>query len=111
MGIVILYIAIIILLVASWWTIFSKAGQPGWACIIPIYDIIVFLRIIGKPWWWLILFIIPIINIIFGIWSLNLLSKSFGKNEGFTVGLIFLNIIFLPILAFGDNKYVGPAGK
>lgn len=111
MGVIILYIAIIILLLASWWTIFKKAGQPGWACIIPIYNIIVFLNVIGKPWWWLILFIIPFINIIFVIWSLNLLSKSFGKNEGFTVGLLFLNIIFIPILAFGDAKYKGPAGK
>ncbi len=111
MGIIILYIAIIILLIASWWTIFSKAGQPGWACLIPIYNIIVFLNVIGKPWWWLILFIIPFINIIFVIWSLNLLSKSFGKNEGFTVGLLLLNIIFIPILAFGDAKYKGPAGK
>jgi len=107
----IIYIAIAVLLIASWWTIFSKAGQPGWACIIPIYNIIVFLNVIGKPWWWLILFIIPFINIIFVIWSLNLLSKSFGKNEGFTVGLLFLNIIFIPILAFGDSKYKGPAGK
>jgi len=57
------------------------------------------------------LLIIPIVNIIFVIWSVNLLSKSFGKNEGFTVGLIFLWIIFLPILAFGDSKYKGPAGK
>ncbi len=111
MGIVIIYIAVVILVIAAMWTLYSKAGQPGWACIIPIYNIIVFLRIIGKPWWWLILFIIPIINIIFCIWSINLLSKSFGKGEGFTIGLIFLGVIFLPILAFGDNKYAGPAGK
>jgi hypothetical protein len=107
----IIYIAIIILMIASMWTLFNKAGQPGWASIIPIYNLIVFFRVIGKPWWWLFLLIIPIVNIIFGIWSLNLLSKSFGKGEGFTVGLIFLSVIFLPILAFGDNKYQGPAGK
>ncbi len=111
MGIIIIYIAIAILLIAAMWTLFNKAGQPGWACIIPIYNLIVFFRVIGKPWWWLFLLIIPIVNIIFVIWSVNLLSKSFGKNEGFTVGLIFLWIIFLPILAFGDSKYKGPAGK
>jgi hypothetical protein len=111
MGAIILYIAIIILLIAAMWTVFRKAGQPGWACIIPIYNAIVFFRVIGKPWWWLFLWIIPVVNIIFVIWSLNLLSKSFGKGEGFTVGLIFLWIIFLPILAFGDAKYQGPAGK
>ena len=55
--------------------------------------------------------LIPFVNIIFAIWMTNLLSKSFGQNEGFTVGLILLPIIFYPILAFGSAKYGGPAGK
>jgi hypothetical protein len=106
----IIYLAVCILLIAAMWTAFNKAGQPGWAVIIPIYNAIVFFRVIGKPWWWLFLCMIPIINIIWVIWSLNLLSKSFGRNEGFTVGLILLPVIFIPILGFG-SKYVGPAGK
>ena len=110
-ALIVIYIAILVLYIASIWTIFNKAGQPGWACIIPIYNIIVYLRVVGKPWWWLFLFMIPYINLIWVIWALNMLSKSFGKSEGFTVGLFFLSIIFLPILAFGDNKYLGPAGK
>ena len=103
---------IFILVVAANWRIFQKAGKPGWASIIPFYNIIVLLEIVGKPllWFFIILFV-PIANIIFSIWTLNLLSKSFGKSAGFTVGLIFLPFIFYPILGFGNAEYQGPAGK
>src|SRR5689334_9558275 len=79
-----------IISIIGMWKIFEKAGKPGWASIIPIYNIIVLLEIVGKPVWWIILFLIPCVNIIFGIWTINLLSKSFGQGEGFTVGLILL---------------------
>ena len=104
-------IALIVFFVIVEWKIYEKAGQSGWACLIPIYNIIIFLRIIGKPWWWIILFMIPGVNIVFAIWATNLLSKSFGKSEGFTVGLILLGFIFYPILGLGDAEYVGPAGE
>ena len=104
-------VTIIVLLVASWWIIFTKAGKPGWSIIIPIYNVLVMLQIVGKPWWWLLLFLIPLVNIVFVIWMINLLVKSYGKNVGFTIGVLFLSIIFIPLLAFGDAKYVGPAGK
>jgi len=104
------YAAIIVFTIIIGWKIYSKAGQPGWACIIPIYSAYIFTKIIGKPWYWLILWCIPVVNIIFLIWATNLLSKSFGKEEGFTAGLILLSFIFYPILAFGSAKYVGPAG-
>ena len=107
----ILFWVITIIVIVALWKIFEKAGKPGWASIIPIYNVIVLLEIIGKPLWWIILLLIPLVNIIFGIWAVNLLSKSFGKNEGFTIGLIFLPFIFYPILGFGDAKYEGPAGK
>lgn len=107
----IIYLVIAILVIVSMWKIFTKAGKPGWASIIPIYNVIVFLEIIGKPWWWLLLYLIPGVNIIFGIWALNLLSKSFGKEVGFTIGLIFLNVIFLMILGLGSATYKGPSGK
>ena len=111
MGIaIIIYAAIIVLLIASEWIIYQKAKKPGWACIVPIYNTIVLLEIVGKPWWWLLLLLVPVVNVVILIWIFNLLSKSFGKSEGFTVGLIFLSIIFFPILAFGDAKYKGPAG-
>jgi hypothetical protein len=107
----VIQIAIAVLLIVSMWKIYTKAGKPGWACIIPIYNVIVLLEIIGKPWWWLLLMLIPIVNIVFIIWATNLLSLSFGKSSGFTVGLILLGIIFLPILGLGDAKYEGPAGN
>jgi len=93
------------------WFIFTKAGKPGWACLIPIYDYLVGFKIIGKPWWWILLLFIPIVNLIFVIWGLNLLAKSFGKKADFTIGLILLPWIFLPILGFGKSEYQGPAGK
>ena len=107
---IIIYVAIFLLLTIAQWKIFVKANKPGWACLIPIYNVIVLLEIIGKPWWWFLLMLIPFVNIIFSIWAINLLSKSFGKSEGFTVGLLLLSIVFYPILAFGDAKYIGPAG-
>jgi len=107
----IIILAITVLIIIAEWKIYEKAGKPGWAVLIPIYNLIVLLEIVGKPLWWIFLFLIPFVNIIFGIWVTNLLSKSFGKDEAFTVGLILLGIIFYPILGFGDAKYVGPAGK
>ncbi len=101
---------ILIVTAAGMWKIFKKAGYEGWECIVPIYNAIIFLRIIGKPWWWIFLLIVPYVSIIFHIWCANMLSKSFGKNEGFTVGLFFLYFIFIPILGFGSAEYEGPYG-
>lgn len=98
-------LAIVLLLIASMWKIYVKAGKPGWAAIIPIYNLIVLLQIIQKPLWWIILLIIPYVNIVGGILVDYHLAKSFGKGEGFAIGLILLPIIFLPILAFGDAEY------
>ena len=104
------FVVFVILLVAAW-RIFDKAGKPGWAAIIPIYNVIVLLEIVGKPWWWLLLMMfVPLGNFIWGIWTMNLLSLSFGKNQGFTIGMIFLPFIFYPILAFGNAEYRGAAG-
>lgn len=99
------YIGVIVVLLASQWKIFSKAGKPGWACLIPIYSTIVLLEIIKKPVWWIFMFLIPLVNIYFLIVAMNELSKSFGKSTGFTVGLILLPIIFYPILGFGSAEY------
>jgi hypothetical protein len=101
-----LVIGIAFITIAGMWKIFEKAGQPGWAAIIPIYNTIILLEIVRKPWWWLILMIIPYIGIIWGIWAMNLLSKSFGKDEGYTIGILFLPFIFIPMLGFGDAQYI-----
>lgn len=105
-----IFIAMFIFLIVTQWKIFVKAGKPGWAAIIPFYNIIVLLEIVGKPTWWLVLLFIPLINIVFMIMIVNALSLSFGKDVGFTIGLLFLGIIFYPILAFGKDKYLGPGG-
>jgi len=105
-------IPILIILVISiigHWKVYEKAGKPGWAAIVPIYNLIVLLEIVGKPVWWIFLFIVPCVNIIFFIWTLNLLSKSFGQSEGFTIGLVLLNTIFICILGFGKYEYLGPS--
>lgn len=102
---------IAVLMIVSYWKIFEKAGKPGWAAIVPIYNIIVLLEIVGKPTWWILLFLVPCVNIIFLVWMTNLLSKSFGQSEGFTVGLLLLGVVFYPILAFGNYKYLGPSAK
>lgn len=104
-------LAVAVVMIISLWKIFTKAGKPGWAAIIPIYNLIVLLEIVGKPLWWIILFLIPCVNIVVYIWTFNLLSKSFGQSEGFTVGLLLLGIVFFPLLAFGNYTYLGPAGN
>lgn len=106
----IFYFALITFLIIAQWKVYTKAGKPGWACLVPFYNYIVMLEIVGKPVWWFVLMLVPIVNIVIGIMVINLLAKSFGKDVGFTLGLIFLPFIFLPILAFGSAKYQGPAG-
>lgn len=101
----ILILALLILMVAALWRVYEKAGKPGWACIIPVYNTLVLLEIVKKPWWWLFLLLIPIVNFIIGVWLTNLVSKRFGQGVGFTLGLIFLPFIFLPLLGLGDYKY------
>ena len=109
-GFIIVWLAMVVIMIIAEWKIYEKAGKPGWAVLIPIYNFIVMLEIIGKPWWWIFLMMIPLVNIIFLIIVLNDLSKSFGYGVGFTLGLIFLSPIFILILGFGGAKYVGPAG-
>ena len=109
-GVLVFFFLFFIFLLAAMWRVFAKAGQPGWASIIPIYNIYVMTKIGGKPGYWTLLCLIPGLNIIFSIWLLNMISKSFGKDEGFTAGLIFLGIIFWPVLGFGSAKYLGPYG-
>lgn len=109
-GLIIFGLVIQIFLIAAMWKVYTKAGQPGWACIIPIYNIYIMTRIAGKPGWWVLMFFLPFVNFVFAIWLVNMISKSFGKEEGFTVGLVLLGIIFWPILGFGSARYLGPYG-
>lgn len=108
---IIFLVAFVIFIIAAMWKVFEKAGQPGWAAIIPIYNIYIMTKIGGKPGIWTLLCLIPIVNYVFMIWLTNMISKSFGKDEGFTAGMIFLGFIFWPILGFGSAKYLGPFGN
>lgn len=100
----------VVLLIVGMWRLFVKAGKPGWAAIIPIYDIYVMLQIVGRPGWWLILLLIPFVNIVIALLVSIDLAKSFGKSAAWGVVLLFfLNAIGYLILGFGDAKYQGPA--
>ncbi len=105
----IVMLAIGVLIIASVWKVFTKAGQPGWAAIVPIYNGIVMLQIVGRPLWWILLMMIPFVNIVIGIMVAIDLAKSFGQSAGFGIGLIFLGFIFFPMLGFGSARYLGPA--
>jgi hypothetical protein len=104
----IIALLIALLLIVAMWKVFTKAGQPGWASIIPIYNLYIWCKIVGRPWWWIILMLIPLVNFIICIILCIDLAKSFGKGVGFGLGLALLGIIFFPILGFGSAQYQGP---
>jgi hypothetical protein len=111
MGAYFFFILIIWLItVIGMWKMFEKAGKPGWAAIIPIYNIIVMLEITGHPIWWLIMLFIPFVNIIFSIMLLHALSKSYGQDVGTTLLFLFLPFIGFPMVGFGSARYIGPVG-
>lgn len=99
------FLVLIVIMIAAAWKIFTKAGQPGWASIIPIYNMVVMLQVVKKPTWWVILGFVPIVNIIIGLIVVYELAKVFGKGFGYTLGLIILPFIFYPMLAFGSATY------
>ncbi len=106
-GLTVVWLVVLVVMIAALWKVFVKAGEPGWAAIIPIYNFIVLLKIAGKPLWWIILLFIPFVNFIIIIVIYFALAKNFGKGAGFAIGLVFLPIIFFPILAWGDAQYHG----
>ena len=102
---------IALLLIVAMWKVFTKAGQPGWASIIPIYNLYIWCKIVGRPGWWILLMLIPFVNIIVGIILCIDMAKSFGKGAGFGIGLALLGVIFIPILGFGSAQYQGPSAS
>jgi len=102
-------LAILVAIIAGMWKMYAKAGKPGWAAIIPIYNVIVLLEICGRPIWWILLFLIPCVNFVIAIIVWIDVAKSFGKGTGFGLGLAFLGFISVPLLGFGSDKYIGPA--
>ncbi|MCR5690518.1 MAG: DUF5684 domain-containing protein [Clostridiales bacterium] len=99
---------ICVVMIVAMWKLFTKAGKPGWASIIPIYNLWVQYEIICGRGTAMLRLLIPFYNIYWAIKSMICLAHAFGKSTGFGVGLIFLGPIFMCILAFGDAQYVGP---
>jgi hypothetical protein len=104
----VIWLAIAILAIAGMWATFAKAGKPGWGAIIPIYNCILLLEIAGRPIWWIVLLLIPVVNFVIAIIVFIDVAKNFGKGAGFGLGLAFLSFIFFPILGFGSAQYRSP---
>jgi hypothetical protein len=104
-GVMLVWLVVFVVMIVACWKVFTKAGQPGWASIIPFYNIYVLLTIVGRPGWWLLLFFIPIVNLVIGIIVTIDLATRFGKGGGYAAGLILLPIVFYPMLAFGSAAY------
>jgi len=100
-------IAFLVLTLVGYWTTFKKAGRPGWAAVIPVYNLYVQAKIGGKSGWWVLLAMLPYIGWVFLILVNAGVARRFGKSDGFGVGLLFLPFIFWPILGLGKARYEG----
>jgi len=105
--VLLVWLVFAVLMIVSMWKVFEKAGQPGWAAIVPIYNLWVMVKIAGLGAMWFVLYFIPCVSIAPSFYVPIQIGKAFGKGIGFGLGLIFLPFIFLPILAFGDAEYCG----
>ncbi|MDW8338562.1 MAG: DUF5684 domain-containing protein [Thermoleophilia bacterium] len=101
----VIYLALYALVVAGWWKIFEKAGEEGWKAIVPIWNFIVLLRIVGREWWWVLLALIPIVGFVIWIIVALDLARSFGRGTGFAIGLVLLPFVFAIVLGFGSATY------
>jgi hypothetical protein len=106
----IVMLAVILITVVSCWRVFAKAGKPGWASIVPVYNLVVWLQISGKPVWWIALCFIPFVNMVVSVLCGFALARNFGRGNAFGLGLVLLPWIFFPVLAFGDDVYLGTTG-
>ncbi len=107
-GQIIFYLIVLVFSIVCMWKIFTKAGEAGWKTLIPFYNMYTEFKIAWGNGWLFLLMLIPVVNFVIAIIFEVKLAKAFGKGGGFAVGLIFLPIIFLPILAFGSAQYIGP---
>ncbi len=98
-------LTLIVLWIVGMWKVFTKAGQPGWAAIIPFYNFYVLLQIAGRPGWWLLLYFIPIVSLVIHVIVCIDVSKKFGQGAAFAIGLVFLPFIFFLMLGFGSATY------
>lgn len=103
----IISLALCVFVLVCMWIVFRKAGKPGWAAIVPFYNLYVLFDITWGSGMRFLLLLIPIYNIILGIQTQVRLARAFGKSGGFAAGLVFLPYIFIPLLAFGKETYQG----
>ena len=100
-----------LVMIAGGWKMFVKAGQPGWAVLVPLYNAIIFLKIVGRPTWWVVLTMIPFVNTVI-VFILNIdMAKSFGKGVGFGIFMALFPAIGVPMLGFGSAQYQGPSAS
>lgn len=107
-GVMLFYLLILVAVIAGMWKVFEKAGKPGWACLVPIYNIIVLLEIIGKPLWWIVLYFVPCANIVVAFLVGIELAKRFGKDTIYGVLIALFPMVMFPVLGFTDAKYTPP---
>ena len=105
------WFALVVLMVAALWKVYTKAGKPGWAAIVPIYNLVVNLQIVGRPIWWILLLFIPLVNLVVWIILSIDLAKSFGKDALYGIGLALVPFVLYPMLGFGSAAYGGPSVK
>ncbi len=115
-------VSLVVLVLAAFfivcsWKVYTKAGKPGWAAIVPIYNLVVYFQVAGMSGWWTLSVLaafIPIVGALFYagvcVYATHRIAKNFGHGVGYTLGLIFLSFIFWPMLAFGSSKYA-PVAK
>ena len=106
-ALIVLWIAVSIVLIIANWIIFTKAGKPGWAIIIPIYNVIVMLQIVKKPIWWIFMLFIPVANVVFMIMIIYNLVLKFGQPGWHVILALFIGVIYYPYLAFSKASYTG----
>jgi hypothetical protein len=105
-----LFLAVFAATIASYWLLFAKVGKPGWASVVPVYNLVVLMQIIGKPTWWVILFFIPFVNLVVCVLSGFAIAESFGRSKAFGLGVALLPWIFVPVLVFGSPADPGGNG-
>jgi hypothetical protein len=103
-------LVVFVLLIVSSWRMYEKAGQSGWIGLIPVLNLLGLLKMIGKPYWWALLYLVPVLNVVVHLVVTSLVARSFGKSFLFGLGLAIpvTAPIFVMLLGLGEARYLGP---
>jgi hypothetical protein len=102
---IVIGIAVAVVAIIGSWKVYEKAGRPGWACLVPFYNLFLWVKMAGRPGWWMILFFLPLVNLVIGVIVSLDIARKFRKGVGFGIGIAFLPFVFIPILGLGDAAY------